>query len=224
MSNESAAVSALPDRRVTGRDDREFAQLRCAAYGACSELVASPHDLDPRDGLRARLGIGDVLGTARALDAVMAELVARDVGDLRREYSGLFEVGSDGPPVPIREDLNTGQHAGTREDLVRFYDFFGYALAERFAWAPDHLSVELEFMHFLCYGEASAEDAAAAAPFQLAQFDFATRHFAWLDGWSRSVAKLSPDSLYARVASAVARFAGDDLDWQRGTIVDEGGN
>jgi DMSO reductase family type II enzyme chaperone len=215
MNRDPAAE--LPDRQVVGRDDRELAQLRCIAYGVCSELVASPHDLDPRQSLRSRLGIGEVLETAGELDLVMSALVERDIDELKREYSGLFEVGSDGPPVSIREDIQTGQHAGTREDLVRFYDFFGYSLAERFAWAPDHLSVELEFMHFLCYGEASSED--DALPFQLAQADFATRHFAWLSDWSRSVVALQPDSLYARVASAVSRFAADDLDWQQGTIV-----
>jgi len=217
MNNDSAARSDLPDRRVIGRDDRELAQLRCLAYGICSALVASPHDLDPRDSLRARLGIGEVLATAAELDRVMGELVERDIDELKREYSGLFEVGSDGPPVSIREDINTGQHAGTREDLVRFYDFFGYALAERFAWAPDHLSVEFEFMHFLCYGEAGADEDALA--FQLAQADFAARHFAWLADWSASVAELKPGSLYARVAAAVNRFAADDLAWQRSTIV-----
>jgi len=217
MNNDSAARSDSPDRQVVGRDDRELAQLRCMAYGVCSALVASPHDLDPRHGLRAKLGIGKVLDTAAELDVVMADLAERDIDELKREYSGLFEVGSDGPPVPIREDINTGQHAGTREDLVRFYDFFGYSLAERFAWAPDHLSVELEFMHFLCYGEATTQD--DASPFQLAQLDFAERHFAWLADWSRSVAALKPDGLYARVAAVITRFAADDLAWQRGTIV-----
>ena len=73
--------------------------------------------------------------------------------DLKREYSGLFEVGSDGPPVPIREDLHRNQPAKVKESIVRFYDYFGYGLSEKFQWAPDHLSVELEFMHFLCYQE-----------------------------------------------------------------------
>lgn len=217
MNNEPASRPEPPDRQVVGRDDRELAQLRCIAYGVCSQLVASPHDLDPRSGLRAKLGLGEVLAEARALDAVIAQFVERDVDELKREYSGLFEVGSDGPPVSIREDINTGQHAGTREDLVRFYDFFGYSLAERFAWAPDHLSVELEFMHFLCYGEATADD--DAQPFQLAQCDFAARHFKWLADWSREVAELQAASLYAQVAAAIAQFTADDLAWQQGTIV-----
>jgi DMSO reductase family type II enzyme chaperone len=217
MNNDPATASDSPDRQVVDRDDRELAQLRCVAYGACSELVASPHDLDPRDGLREKLGIGEVLDQARELELVMSKLVERDIDELKRGYSSLFEVGSDGPPVSIREDINTGQRAGTREDLVRFYDFFGYSLAERFAWAPDHLSVELEFMHFLCYGESSADD--DALPFQLAQADFATRHFAWLADWSRSVTELQPDSLYAEVAAAIAQFAASDLAWQQGTII-----
>ena len=116
-----------------------------------------------------------------------------DLAGLRREYSGIFEVGSQGPPVPIREDLQTGQRAGTREEVVRFYEYFGYVLDDRFAWQPDHLSVELEFMHYLCFREAEAASEADALSFQLAQADFAERHLtAWLPLLAGNVAVLAP--------------------------------
>lgn len=192
---------------------------RCAAYAACSGLVASPHDLDVPAALAAAdVNLAD-LPYANDLAALAAELAAADPAVLRAEYSGLFEVGDEGPPVPIREDLHTGQLAGTREDIVRFYEFFGYRLAEHFAWAPDHLSVELEFLHFLCYREAAADASGDALSYALGQLDFATRHpLRWLPGLASATAALRPGSRYARVVAVIADFVRADHHWQQATI------
>jgi len=210
-----------PGRSVTGRQVAETAALRCLCYAACSELVASPHEVDPRPALRERAGLGEAVPHARALDLLLAEVCGTELARLRAEYSGLFEVGSQGPPAPIREDLQTGQRAGTREEVVRFYDYFGYVLDEKFAWQPDHLSVELEFMHYLCYREAEAGDAGDALSFQLAQADFSRRHLAgWVPQLAANVDKLAAGSLYARVVAAVRDFVAVDTDWQMSTIIE----
>ncbi|MCC7258153.1 MAG: molecular chaperone TorD family protein [Gammaproteobacteria bacterium] len=199
------------------RDAARTAPARCRCYGIFSELVASPHDVDVRARLSERLGAAEGLPFGFTLDELVREHADCDPVRLGAEYSGLFEVGSQGPPAPIREDLGTGQKAGTREDIVRFYDYFGYRLAERFAWAPDHLSVELEFMHYLAYHEASAGDEVAS--YQLAQLDFAERHLAnWVAPFAAAVARLAPGSFYARVLQALADFVTRDLAWQRTTI------
>lgn len=204
-------------RSVVGREAEVSAPVRCACYAAWSALVASPHDLDPRASLRDKLGIGAAVEYGAALDALLSEFVEVDLDTLKREYSGLFEVGSDGPPVPIREDLQTGQRAGTREDLVRFYNYFKYTLGEKFAWAPDHLSVELEFMHYLCYRETTAESDLLS--YQLAQVDFSERHLVgWLPKLAAAVETNSPGSQYGRVISALCEFVVADYDWQSGTI------
>ena len=157
------------------------------------------------------------LDYAAALQTLLDEFVAVDLNELKRAYSSLFEVGSNGPPCPIREDLQTGQRAGTREDLIRFYNFFHYKLDEKFAWAPDHLSVELEFMHYLCYLEASAEGDAKS--FQLAQCDFTERHLVrWVPELAAGVAATSADSVYCRVIAVINDFLTADHEWQRGTI------
>lgn len=211
---------AAASRVVAGRDAVVTAAPRCLCYAACSELLASPHDVDPRPALRARAGLGDQLPWAAPLEALLAEVPAADLDRLKAEYSGLFEVGSQGPPVPIREDLQTGQRAGIREEVVRFYDYFGYVLDERFAWQPDHLSVELEFMHYLCYREAGAAEGGDALSFQLAQADFAARHLAtWVPQFAAGVDRIAAGSLYARVVAAVRNFILADLDWQQSTIV-----
>jgi DMSO reductase family type II enzyme chaperone len=190
---------------------------RCDAYAACSELVASPHDVDVRAALAGRQPALATLPWARDLAALAGEVAAAGNARLRAEYSGLFEVGNEGPPVPIREDLQTGQLAGTREDLVRFYDFFGYRLDDRFAWAPDHLSVEFEFMHFLCYHEAAP--APDPLSYALAQLDFTERHLVrWVPTLVTATGTHAAGSLYARVVAGIDAFLRADHDWQRGTI------
>jgi DMSO reductase family type II enzyme chaperone len=215
------AAMSIPTRSVTDARDRgATAPLRCSCYAVLSELLASPHDLDPRVPLREKSGIASGLEFGAPVDAALSAYVEFDLEELQRQYSGLFEVGDDGPPVPIREDLQTGQRAGTREDLVRFYSFFKYSLGEKFAWAPDHASVELEFMHYLCYHEASADDGHLS--YQLAQFDFSSRHLVtWFPRLANAVQAKSPDSIYGRVVGVVCEFLLRDHDWQAATIVDQ---
>lgn len=213
------SMQPMTGRSVSGRQVAETAVLRCLCYAACSEIVASPHEVDPRPALRERIGLGEAVLHARALDPILAAIGDSELTRLRAEYSGLFEIGSDGPPIPIREDLQTGQRAGTREEVVRFYEYFKYVLAEKFAWQPDHLSVELEFMHYLCFRESETDNEAAALPYQLAQADFSERHLVtWLPQLANNVDKLAHGSLYARAVEAIRDFVTEDLEWQRGTI------
>lgn len=217
MLTSPADRSGNPIRRISARAAEKTAPARCAAYAALSELLASPHDIDPRAGLLEKVRALSVLGYAGDLDALLREFSALEPDTLKREYSGLFEVGSNGPPCPIREDLQTGQRAGTREDLVRFYNFFNYKLDDKYAWAPDHLSVQLEFMHYLCYLEASAESDAKS--FQLAQIDFSERHLVrWVPELAKNVTSTAPGSIYSRVMAAVDEFLAADHAWQGGTI------
>lgn len=203
---------------LASRARESSAAPRCRVYAACSELLASPHDLDPRPALQARVGLGAHWPPAATLDPLLVEVATADLGTLRRAYSSLFEVGDEGPPVPLREDLQPGR-AGSREELVRFFDHFGYTLGEQLAWQPDHLSVLLEFMHFLCWREAQASDDEAAQPFQLAQTDFAQRHLtSWLPQWAQRVGELAEASAYARVAQALSGFVVADVAWQAESI------
>ncbi len=217
----NAPVRHAPGRERTVvialRDAARTAPARCECYAAFSELTASPHELQLKDAVGKRIGAAACLPYGAHLRDLIHEFVASDVAELRSGYSGLFEVGSQGPPAPIREDLQTGQRAGTREDIVRFYDYFGYRLDERFAWAPDHLSVELEFMHFLCFNEAS--DASDPLSWQLAQADFAGRHLHnWTEQLAATVAQLASGSFYSRVLAALQDFVARDLEWQVSTI------
>jgi DMSO reductase family type II enzyme chaperone len=192
-------------------------------YALCSDLAASPFDAEPAVAGKEVDIAG--LGLPYKLDGfqeVLDEWRHADREELKREYSGLFEVGSDGPPVPIREDLHRNQPAGVREDIVRFFEFFGYGLEESFAWAPDHLSVELEFMHFLIYQEAENTDLENAQSFQFAQHDFSQRHlYDWVPEMAERIRSQRPDSMYTRVIAVLSEFLQQDFNWQQSTISDQ---
>lgn len=207
-----------PVRRVSGRRRRQTAERRALAYAVCAALLASPHTLDPRAvaGEAPHLAAED--GPWRGLSGVMAELGDCDLPVLQGDYSSLFEVGDEGPPVPIREEHHPGG-SGLREEIVRYYEHFGYSLSENFAWQPDHLSIELEFLQFLCLREAAAPSDAEALSFQLAQRDFSQRHPGrWLPLARSAVEALKRDGLYTRIVAAAADFVAADLAWQAGTI------
>jgi len=69
-----------------------------------------------------------------------------------------------------------GDQSALFEELMRFYGFFGLSRDES-AEMPDHLSVELQFMHFLNYQESrSADSPEARASLARAQRDFLERH------------------------------------------------
>jgi DMSO reductase family type II enzyme chaperone len=104
----------------------------------------------------------------------------RDAGaddDLPVEYTRLFDVGASGPPCPLYGGLYGGARMKVMEEAVRFYNHFGLKLSESPRELPDHLTTELEFLHYLAYREAEAIEAGEdAGPYQRAQRDFIERH------------------------------------------------
>jgi DMSO reductase family type II enzyme chaperone len=63
------------------------------------------------------------------------------------------------------------------EDLLRFYEHFGLALSLERRELPDHLTVELEFLHYLTFKEVAALTRGLdPSPYRRAQRDFLERH------------------------------------------------
>ena len=217
----SHSSSEKKDHRFCNNDLRSpenTAKFRSQGYELFSLLLSSPHDLDTKNKLN---GIAGTTGLPYSLDLsdLMNEFSQQDLVELKKQYSGLFEVGNDGPPAPIREDLFMLQPAGLREDLIRFYDYFGYTLSEKYQWQMDHLSIELEFMYFLCFQEHnSTEDRLS---YQLAQLDFSTRHLInWVPNFQKTLKRISSDDMYTKIVVELNKFIEDDIEWQLGTIDD----
>lgn len=115
-----------------------------------------------------------------ALAADLDEAALSDAGEgdaLPVEFTRLFDVGVAGPPCPLYGGTWGGARMKTMEEAVRFYNHFGLTLAESPRELPDHLTTELEFLHFLAFHEAEAlqcgED---PGPYRRAARDFVTRH------------------------------------------------
>ncbi len=188
---------------------------RATIYSLFSQLLSSPHELKP-------LSLSsDISYEGLPFDFYSREIIDSYLNDdpeaLRLKYSVLFEVGDDGPPVPIREDLFLAQPAKLREDLVRFYDYFGYQLDEEFQWQMDHLSIELEFMHFLIIGELRSDNDELS--FQLGQVDFQEKHLInWVPLLSKKLSTLDESDIYTKIVIELEDFLLKDQHWQKETI------
>ncbi len=98
--------------------------------------------------------------------------------DLAVEYTRLFDVGgSGGPSCSLWGGTYGDARMKTMEEAVRFYNHFGLSVSEDPHELPDHLTTQLEFLHYLAYRETEAlqkgEDPGA---FRRAQRDFLMRH------------------------------------------------
>ena len=204
---------------------------RSVAYALFSRLVTSPSQalrgaggssepvlLPPEDLRQISIWLRHDLPFDPELEdlAAAAEAIGPEDGRrLAQAYGSLFEVGSAGPPVPLREGWAEGIESSAREEVVRFYDFFGYELAAESSWEADHLAVELEFMHFLIYAEQQASRPEVALSYQLAQIDFIDRHlWQWLPTVIRGVEAKSQDVFLRALFSSLGRFVEHDYGWQ----------
>lgn len=198
------------------RSAENTANSRSQAYGLFSVLLSSPHD----QGFKSKIlsiQTDSQLPYSIDFDDLINEFKQQDEGDLKNQYSSLFEIGNSGPPAPIREDSFLHQPAGLREDLVRFHDYFGYTLSEEFQWQMDHLSIELEFMYFLCFQEHNITEDRLS--YQLAQLDFSARHLSnWIPNFQNTLKRISPDDLYTNIVVELSKFIENDIEWQLGTI------
>lgn len=216
---QEASTSNTPDREriVVDRDAVLTATVRCKAYGTYSVLLASPHEIDVQAKLRDD-GLQHVQPYGIDLNALVTTYKDSDPVTRKREYSGLFEVGDRGPAISIREQQQFSHVAGIREELLRYYEFFDYPLHQQQAWAPDHMSVIIEFYHLLCYRESSTGGDRLSC--QLAQLDFAKRHFvSWIPLFADRVDAAAPTSMYSTIARSFCEFVKRDYEWQESTVV-----
>lgn len=206
----------MPRTTIESRRQTETSALpRATIYSLFSQLLSSPHELKPLS-LNPDISFHGLPFDFHAREMIDSYL-NDDLEELRLKYSILFEVGDDGPPVPIREDLFLAQPAKLREDLVRFYDYFSYQLDEEFQWQMDHLSIELEFMHFLIIGELRSDNDKLS--FQLGQIDFLEKHLInWVPLFSKKLLILDESDIYSKIVIELDEFLLKDQHWQKETI------
>jgi putative dimethyl sulfoxide reductase chaperone len=96
------------------------------------------------------------------------------------------------------------------------YHEVGLEVAAGFSGTPDHIAVELEFMHFLAVKELDALSAGQldrAQNFRQKQRAFLERHLAaWVPDFSRSVEEQAQTEFYRSLAAATRIFVENDFD------------
>jgi putative dimethyl sulfoxide reductase chaperone len=216
-----------PDSDVTTPQDR--AGARSALY----RLLGHSFNF-PTPDFYALVESGEFYATVRGILNVLPHLEsAQSLEDklcgvtgfeeLCAEYVRLFDVGSGGgkPPCtlyggeyPLRPRLEV------MEELVRFYGFFDLALSQQDRELPDHLSVELEFLHYLAFRESDAlARSADPSPYQRAQADFIERHPGqWLPVMRSKLETQTPMPFFAGLVGLTTSVLRADLGRLRSTL------
>ncbi len=126
-------------------------------------------------------------------DATVAELATGGASatEFESEYIRLFDVGPAGPPCPLYGGAYGGDRMKTMEEATRFYHFFQLRLSPDLRELPDHITTELEFLHYLTFREAEAvENGVDASPLLRAERDFLARHLCrWVPRLDARLAK-----------------------------------
>ena len=95
-------------------------------------------------------------------------------------------------------------------ELLKWYEHFGLTRSDT-APLPDHISVELEFMHFLTFQEhANASDAQAVQTLHTAQADFINRHLVPVVGDIISKTEVNTPR-YRKLPRSLMAFLEDEL-------------
>lgn len=153
------------------------------------------------------------------------EPVSVNYENFEAEYIRIFDVGTGGPPCPLYGGEYQGGRMKVMEELVRFYNHFGLTLSQQQRELPDHVTVELEFMHFLTFKETLAlHHRQDRSPYLRAQRDFVARHLGkWLPLLARRLQAQKPVLSVAEGAlpffAGLVALAGEFLQRERDYLV-----
>jgi DMSO reductase family type II enzyme chaperone len=175
MSAEIIVDSTPPEMQSAAARSRAYQLFTEAFRYPEGDLLEAISSGELAEGLRKTLLAIDPSLAADVDAAALSDAGEEDA--LAVEYTRLFDVGVSGPPCPLYGGLSGGARMKTMEEAGRFYNHFGLTLSEEPRELPDHITTELEFLHYLSFKEAEAlgggED---PGPFQRAQRDFVERH------------------------------------------------
>ncbi|MFQ5923414.1 MAG: molecular chaperone [Anaerolineales bacterium] len=151
-------------------------------------------------------GVGRLLNSIRSLDGLQIE----------EEYTALFSVKPEAPPYEsFYVDPEGFSRGWIGVNLDSVYSAAGVGVARTNKEPPDHVTVELEFMAYLCSLEAQAfaeQDKAAWARAGRHQAGFLDQHLGlWFAAFARRVREASPGSFYDAVADAADSFIAQEL-------------
>jgi DMSO reductase family type II enzyme chaperone len=139
--------------------------------------------------------------------------------DFQAEYNRLFEIGAAaGPPCPLFSGFYDRDRMRVMEELIRFYNYFGLGLNK--GQLPDHITVELEFMHFLTYKEAEAgQNGGDPESFRRAERDFLDRHLGkWVPVLRQKLVECQPLPFFGRLVAWTEDFLGRERQYLKSIL------
>lgn len=177
-----------------------------------SALEGLANGLGGLGGERARSKLAGLTAHFDAIDGwVTTECVNWQLADLQSEHRRVFSnvITLDCPPY---ETLFGNDHvfaqAHVMGDIAGFYKAFGVELSRDVHERMDHLSVELEFMHFVAYKESYARCHDGAEKTQIvvdAQKKFVKEHIGrWVPLFARMLVRKADYGFYRHLADWTA--------------------
>jgi DMSO reductase family type II enzyme chaperone len=208
------AMAATLDIAALAAGPARVAAVRSRMYRLLAIAFGFPDDAlyeAVRDGAFARTLADVVLALPYDLTgAVSLALGGVDVSaaEFESDYIRLFDVGAAGPPCPLYGGLYGGDRMKVMEDATRFYNFFHLHLAPDMRELPDHVTTELEFLHYLTFREAEAHDRGGdAASLLRAERDFLERHLCrWVPQLAARLAKQEACPFFPALVRLAAAF------------------
>lgn len=198
----------------------ENAIRRAQVYGFLAETFLYPRENWTEDAalvadIAAATGLSvthyDLRHTADSLRSLAASLP-----DLQAAHRYTFGIAGSlcyeteyGLPHEYRQSQEMA-------DIAGFYRAFGFNLGGQKRERPDHVAVELEFMHILALKEAYALETGIPEHLEIcqaAQGKFLHDHLGrWIGLFAQGVAHNAPDSLYVALAQFTADFVQADAE------------
>jgi TorA maturation chaperone TorD len=137
---------------------------------------------------------------------------------MEEEYNHLIRVKPVAPPYESFYLDPQGQARGIiAGQLEAEYTNAGLAMASSLQDMPDHISVELEFMSFLCAGEVKARETTNEADnmqVRIRQRAFLNEHLVrWFPQFARRITDAAPESLYSVITATAYAFLRHDLSY-----------
>ena len=199
---------------MTNTPEASINQLRSHAYG----LLAATMDY-PDQEFQSLISSGQLVDKCKETLCAIYPKLEEDINwpllgvddseeDLQVEYCRLFDAGAAGPPCPLNGGVYLDERMQTLEEMVRFYNHFGLTAGENFEELPDHITTQLEFMHFLCNAENEFQgEKEETGSYQRAQRDFLNRHLGkWIPQLEEQAIENKAQPFYQSLVSLLARF------------------
>lgn len=163
------------------------------------------------DNLASLLAASGCKAEAKAADRMKQVLEGGNDEDLKVEHARLFVGPFElvAPPYgSVYLEENRMLMGNSTLAVQKMYQENGLALEVR--EAPDHIALELEFLHFLCMGEADAaarDDQDVALALAATRFRFLLNYLApWVPAFCAAIREGSDNGFYTSLADCLEGF------------------